>query len=452
LVERVRALPAEWGADGVAVACAVALAEFGIDLADYLPDAAAAVTVRVPAQAESPDDWHAGSEAHYLAVQAAYDVARELERAGHSAVLCSDLPEERMQEFHHMGRVGASMTVITSAPLPSIRADRRVRAEGTAAAASAEDIKRAASSFLPGVLVGVAPAATLSATADELQPVFDGETYFEVRHLAPRFQPAEPEVQEAHRRVQSPEDLIEGAQSVIVLGLPLPSATVERAGRPPAEAVGPHSFAQYESIRLLRLAAWRLCRDLAGAGHRATWSFDLLGTGAPVATPRGHQPDAFCNRFAAVAAGLARLGRGGFPVTPQHGPNVRYVAVVTDAQLDTDTPLAESPAEAACRGCTRCVAACRTEAFDEEPVAVSVGPVTEQFRPIRRARCDWAKLHSLVAEEGNQYLGWDLDVPAPEEVTAENLAEAIRRQPAIPRYRPCNFELCLLACPLAREQ
>jgi hypothetical protein len=98
------------------------------------------------------------------------------------------------------------------------------------------------------------------------------------------------------------------------------------------------------------------------------------------------------------------------------------------------------------------VAACRTSAFDKEPVMVAVGPVEEQFHPVRRAPCDWAKLHSLVSDEGNRYLGWDFDVPMPAEVTAENLAEAIRRQPPIPRFRPCNFELCVLACPLARGQ
>jgi ferredoxin len=214
--------------------------------------------------------------------------------------------------------------------------------------------------------------------------------------------------------------------------------------------VGPYAFAQYETNRLLRLAALRLCRVLAADGHRATWSFDLLGTGAPVATPRGHQPDAFSNRFAAVAAGLARLGRGGFPIHPRRGPNMRYVAVVTDADLEADAPLAESPAEDACAGCEQCVAACRTDAFDAEPVRVAVGPVTEEFHPVRRARCDWAKLHSLIADEGNKFLGWDLNVPVPDEVTAENLAAAVRRQPPIPRFRPCNMELCVLACPLAR--
>ena len=57
---------------------------------------------------------------------------------------------------------------------------------------------------------------------------------------------------------------------------------------------------------------------------------------------------------------------------------------------------------------------------------------------------------TLEAAEENRYLGWDLDVPIPDEITAAKLAEATRRQPAIPRYRPCNFELCLLSCPVVR--
>ena len=68
-------------------------------------------------------------------------------------------------------------------------------------------------------------------------------------------------------------------------------------------------------------------RWLEDRGHRATLSFDLCGTGSVVGNPRGDQPDAFANRFAAVAAGLGHLSRAGFVVSPELGALGRYVAV-----------------------------------------------------------------------------------------------------------------------------
>ncbi|HPK37520.1 MAG TPA: hypothetical protein PLH01_04500 [Kiritimatiellia bacterium] len=41
---------------------------------------------------------------------------------------------------------------------------------------------------------------------------------------------------------------------------------------------------------------------------------------------------------------------------------------------------------------------------------------------------------------------------APETITPEALAEGLRQQPPIPKYRPCNFEVCAMACPYTRSQ
>lgn len=49
-------------------------------------------------------------------------------------------------------------------------------------------------------------------------------------------------------------------------------------------------------------------------------------------------------------------------------------------------------------------------------------------------------------------MGWKLDVPAPEKVTAEILDESLRKQSPIQKYRPCNFENCVMACPYTRAQ
>ena len=78
--------------------------------------------------------------------------------------------------------------------------------------------------------------------------------------------------------------------------------------------------------------------------------------------------------------------------------------------------------------------------------------VADTFRLIDPPRCDWAKRFSLIAAEGTAYTGWNLTVPAPTEITAENLAEGLKRHPHIEKGRPCNFDACVLACPYTRSQ
>ena len=63
-------------------------------------------------------------------------------------------------------------------------------------------------------------------------------------------------------------------------------------------------------------------------------------------------------------------------------------------------------------------------------------------------RCDWATKFSLVSEEGNMYTGNYTDVPCPEQVTAENLADALRQMDPVLKFRPVTGEKCIVNCPL----
>jgi epoxyqueuosine reductase QueG len=49
----------------------------------------------------------------------------------------------------------------------------------------------------------------------------------------------------------------------------------------------------------------------------------------------------FSQRHAAVRAGLGEFGLSGLVITPQYGPRVRYVSVITEAELEPDPLLAE---------------------------------------------------------------------------------------------------------------
>jgi len=451
LIERVRALAMRRGIDFVVMSGAARLEEMGVDIAQQLPDGAAALTLglhfRTP---ESPDATRQARR--YVLEAAAYDVARELERHGHSALSCTGFPEETLQARLTSilpGRTVETATVLTSAPLGATSLELPAPEPGPVSPdALADDLKRLAAA-LGADLVGVAPAERLAALRPQLADILGGEKILVARDRSSRFHEYDPEINEVEAKALTPDDHLRGARSVLVMGLRLPAETVRRTARPPAEAIGPYAFAQYESVNLLRLMGLRASRLLEDRGFRAALTFDLCGTGSSVGNPRGEQPDAFSNRFAAVAAGLGRLGRGGFVLTDEFGPNLRFVAVVTDAELTPDE-LAPDACAQACKGCSRCIDACSTGAFSRE-VTVDMDGISESFRLLDRNRCDWAKRYSLVASEGVGFLGWQMDVPVPDEIDADALAGGLRAHPVIEKYRPCNFEACALACPLARS-
>lgn len=66
----------------------------------------------------------------------------------------------------------------------------------------------------------------------------------------------------------------------------------------------------------------------------------------------------FSHKLAAHLAGLGWIGKSALLITPEHGPRVRWGTVLTDAPLDTGTPMDEM-----CRGCDECVKGCPVHAF-----------------------------------------------------------------------------------------
>jgi epoxyqueuosine reductase QueG len=85
----------------------------------------------------------------------------------------------------------------------------------------------------------------------------------------------------------------------------------------------------------------------------------------------------FSHKLAAHLAGLGWIGKSCLLVTPDRGPRVRWVAVLTDAPLEpTGTPMAER-----CGSCTQCTDAC--------PIGAITGRTFLESEP-REARLDAA--------------------------------------------------------------
>jgi epoxyqueuosine reductase QueG len=71
----------------------------------------------------------------------------------------------------------------------------------------------------------------------------------------------------------------------------------------------------------------------------------------------------FSQKLAAHLAGLGWIGKSCLLVTPDHGPRVRWIAVLTDTPLvPTGTPM-----EPRCGKCTECVDICPVHAFTGRP-------------------------------------------------------------------------------------
>ncbi|TEU15893.1 MAG: epoxyqueuosine reductase [Anaerolineales bacterium] len=70
----------------------------------------------------------------------------------------------------------------------------------------------------------------------------------------------------------------------------------------------------------------------------------------------------FSHKLAARLAGLGWIGPSCLLVTPEVGPRVRWVTVLTDAPLEAGGPLSEL-----CGDCQRCVKACPPQAFTGRP-------------------------------------------------------------------------------------
>ncbi|MGC9455542.1 MAG: hypothetical protein ACP5HU_11865 [Phycisphaerae bacterium] len=443
LQDRLNALADARGADGVVVS---ELAEGEMDA--FLPGArrGLSVVVRLPASTVTQAD----DIVDRILTQTAYDLTRELERNGYDAICETDHKEGRFQRLINAdGRKIATQTVLTTCPLQPT--PLRIAPPRTVSPLTTEALMAEAGEAVEGLLHGVADATDLDAVADQLATHWEGERELVVEDRVGwenRFGPMDPVVTERPVEVTAPGAVLPGARSVLVLGLPLHREAVACTGRSPAEAPGPMALQQYESQVLLRFAAWRVVRTLESAGHRACVTSDLLGTGSLTGNPRGPQPDAFCNRFAATAAGLAHLGRCGQPIHPEHGSNIRTISIVTDTPLPASGPLCDEH-RPACEDCSLCVDRCPVGAF-AETVSVDIAGRRETFRRIDRRRCDWAKRYSLVAESGTACLGWDLTIEPPEQITPEDLADALRQLPGIERHRPCNAELCVLACPYTR--
>ncbi len=114
-----------------------------------------------------------------------------------------------------------------------------------------------------------------------------------------------------------------------------------------------YSFHIYSSVNdYLDEMALLVARAIQEEGHAA------VPVPTSVAVDAEGFSGALSHKLAAHLAGLGWIGRSCLLVTPEAGPRVRLVTVLTDAPLAADAPL-----DRGCGSCTECVEACPAGAF-----------------------------------------------------------------------------------------
>jgi len=177
-------------------------------------------------------------------------------------------------------------------------------------------------------------------------------------------------------------DLAASFPRAISIGIALPHAIVDqlpnRAER--AVAVGYRSHAYTVINQRLDLVASQVASLLQRAGHRAL----------PVPSAESISGERLCavfsHKLAAHLAGLGWIGKSCLLITPQAGPRVRWISVLTEAPL----PVAGAPMAERCGECRECVDIC--------PVQAYTGRAFHEDEP-RSARYNAAACHEYLKGE-----------------------------------------------------
>ncbi len=460
-------------ADMVAIVDRHTCAERGFDLRAELPDAETLIVFGLQygetLQDSATDDRNpqplpvVGATLNDWSGFAQLELCQYLERLGYSALPGLHLPIDKVAAASGLSSglndAGRPVTsdfgsrvvfgcLLTSAPLQEhTRTYPIVPPRDDLYADELRSLLEAQAASWGGDLFGVAEPEVVSELARSYRREIDeADMKWAVRDTAGYHGPVIPTVErDEQRHIREVEEVLAEARAVIVIGYHFPFNNILRAAEPPAEAVGPYSYAVYQTNRWLRHIGVSLARVLQRLGYQAVVSQDLCGSGTVVANPRGPQPDALANRFAAVAAGLGHLGLHGAVITPEFGIAQRFITIATDAELPADAPLLmDSP----CSYCDRpCLAACPVQALAQETIEVRSDGYCAELAEWDRLRCEWAKRYALVGEAGPRWGGQTTNLRPPEaEITPEVLSAAYQQKDPIQKHFTCILEPCLKAC------
>ncbi len=251
---------------------------------------------------------------------------------------------------------------------------------------------------------------------------------------------------EGHR----PTDILPGAKSVIVMGVRLPLGAVQAIYRAHEDGLrhlqciyGTHAYALTPNYHL-KFAAYRLARFLEKRG--------FLATPLPSGPGAGGAP--FSHRHAAVAAGLGEFGWIGIVLTPDYGPRIRWVSVITRAEIEPDA-LYDGPPLCDAAACDVCISVCPTGAISAtESKQVRIGDRRFEYTALNVAKCRIGAEGLTKRTLGLKDLRFS-ENPTMEEVdgAGENIDPRQRTEVILPVHRGTYYcGKCLAHCPVGNER
>jgi epoxyqueuosine reductase len=157
------------------------------------------------------------------------------------------------------------------------------------------------------------------------------------------------------RGLQKPSEIMPEARSLIILGKVLwdegMNLSVSSAGT--ADFSGGGSLEYYNFYyNLVETLAWRICNEM-----QSTFSCRAV----PAVTVH--------LKVSAMLAGLGWIGHNTLVITPEYGPRVRWVGILTDLELEKDKPFSRDlcAEQELCKEKDRCLSACPYKAIIPGP-------------------------------------------------------------------------------------
>ena len=426
------------------------LRDMEIDIRAILPNACSAIVVM--------QRFVPGGEAAVLrtAQRNALWIARRLELdLGFDTLIESGIAPERIAEQYDVNTRCYKMHIILcNIPLTNELLDLGTPNGSISFTPIKQQLREAA--FARGIeLFGVAPVSRLDEAANQIDQHYSNTEYFiseeqgwglrATRAIEMKGKPKNPAIIEKPLVSKRAANYVPNAKSVIVLGVSFLNGSVKNVGKGPAPKAAHYGVTVHKEMILQNeMIANHLALTLEKYGYHAAVTSDLDGLASK--SYSWMLPGIRANALTALCAGMGTLGKNGLVINRDYGSRVRYVAVVTDAELDAD-PLADNPD--ACGTCSKCITGCPAASLsDESSVQLQIEGHMYKFAVINRLRCDWASQYGLLGEEGPKYLGSTNDFQVPDHITREKLIETIKKSD---RLQITNFapivEHCVIDCP-----
>ncbi len=148
---------------------------------------------------------------------------------------------------------------------------------------------------------------------------------------------------------QKPENILPNANTVIVVGIKLLDAVVETA---PSREYAIHYMVVNEELNRI---AYHLARHIEKMGYEAV--------PIPASSPYDERnlKGSISHRHAAMLAGIGWIGKSSLLISPEYGPRIRLVSIITAAPLTPNEPFGQN----LCGDCNICEKYCPANAIKD---------------------------------------------------------------------------------------